>query len=59
LAAMRLGCDGFRPERMIKKLASKYEKVRVCYEGPLPIDLVRDGRTRPVAGSIASRHPGP
>jgi hypothetical protein len=56
---MRLGCDGFRPERMIKKLASKYEKVRVCYEGPLPIDLVRDGRTRPVAGSIASRHPGP
>jgi hypothetical protein len=28
-------------------------------ERSLPIDLVRDGRTRPVAGSIASRNPGP
>jgi hypothetical protein len=28
-------------------------------ERSLPVDLVRDGRIRPVAGSIASRNPGP
>jgi hypothetical protein len=28
-------------------------------ERSLPIDLVRDGRTRPIAGSIASRNPSP